>query len=256
MNCERFENLVSDLARDEMMAASDRTAALTHVAECESCERVWEDQRRLTGTLRALAEKMSSAAAPVHIEQRLLATFRQRETVGTFPARKQWWPHWAGAAAAALLLAFGVLTWRAQHTAQPSPNQTNGIEVIKSAPHSTPELPPAQAPEQQQTVAIQKTSARRQFPVPHRARADKPQPQTPSIDASAATAEVFTDFLPVGYGNARDLQDGGQLVRVELPRSALARFGFPVNMDRADERVKADVLVGSDGLARALRFLR
>jgi len=29
-----------------------------------------------------------------------------------------------------------------------------------------------------------------------------------------------------------------------------------MNMDRADERVKADVLVGADGLARAIRFVK
>jgi len=68
--------------------------------------------------------------------------------------------------------------------------------------------------------------------------------------------EIATDFVPVGYGSALDLRDGGgQLVRVELPRSALTRFGLPMNMNRADERVKADVLVGPDGLPRAIRFV-
>ena len=74
--------------------------------------------------------------------------------------------------------------------------------------------------------------------------------------ANVEPAEVATDFVPVGYGSALDLQEGGQLVRVELPRLALASFGLPVNMDRVDERVKADVLVGPDGLARAIRFVK
>ena len=46
------------------------------------------------------------------------------------------------------------------------------------------------------------------------------------------------------------------MVRVELPRSALARFGLPMNMNRANEKIKADVLVGTDGLARAIRFVQ
>ena len=33
-------------------------------------------------------------------------------------------------------------------------------------------------------------------------------------------------------------------------------FGLPMNMDRANERIKADVVVGNDGLARAIRFVR
>jgi hypothetical protein len=42
---------------------------------------------------------------------------------------------------------------------------------------------------------------------------------------------------------------------VELPRSTIASWGVPVNMDRADQRVKADVLVGVDGLPHAIRFV-
>jgi hypothetical protein len=71
-----------------------------------------------------------------------------------------------------------------------------------------------------------------------------------------ATQEVVTHFVSLGYGSALDLQDGAQMIRVELPRSALARFGLPMNMDRADERITADVLVGADGLARAIRFVQ
>jgi hypothetical protein len=55
---------------------------------------------------------------------------------------------------------------------------------------------------------------------------------------------------------AANLQDGGQIIRVELPRSALAKFGLPVNMDRYNEKVKADVLLGVDGLAHAIRFVQ
>jgi len=73
---------------------------------------------------------------------------------------------------------------------------------------------------------------------------------------TAPAAEVMTDFYPIGYTNTPNLQEGGQLLRVELPRAAVARFGLPVNMDRAGQRVKADVLVGSDGLAQAIRFVQ
>jgi hypothetical protein len=46
------------------------------------------------------------------------------------------------------------------------------------------------------------------------------------------------------------------VLRVELPRSSLASFGLPVNLERAGERIKADVVVGNDGMARAIRFVR
>ena len=70
------------------------------------------------------------------------------------------------------------------------------------------------------------------------------------------TKEIATDFIPLSYMSAASLQDGGQIVRVQLPRSALANFGLPVNMDRYNEKVKADVLLGVDGRAHAIRFVQ
>jgi len=45
------------------------------------------------------------------------------------------------------------------------------------------------------------------------------------------------------------------LVRVEVPRSAMMAVGLTVNEERALERVQADVMLGADGLPRAVRFL-
>ena len=46
------------------------------------------------------------------------------------------------------------------------------------------------------------------------------------------------------------------MIRVQIPRSSLIAFGLPVNVERADAPVKADLLVGEEGLARAIRFVR
>jgi hypothetical protein len=46
------------------------------------------------------------------------------------------------------------------------------------------------------------------------------------------------------------------MVRVELPGSALGEVGLPVDPETAKTPVKADVLLGDDGLARAIRFVR
>jgi hypothetical protein len=45
------------------------------------------------------------------------------------------------------------------------------------------------------------------------------------------------------------------LIRVEIPRSAMIALGFSVSEDRASESVEADVMLGGDGVARAIRFL-
>lgn len=74
--------------------------------------------------------------------------------------------------------------------------------------------------------------------------------------ADSADAEITTEFIPLMNGGRLTHGDAGHVMRVELPRSALASFGLPVNADRAEARVKADVLMGEDGIARAIRFVR
>lgn len=71
-------------------------------------------------------------------------------------------------------------------------------------------------------------------------------------------AESVTEFISlVGGAPAATPLEGGQLVRVQLPRAALASLGLPLNGERGgNEPVKADVLLGNDGLARAIRFVR
>lgn len=65
------------------------------------------------------------------------------------------------------------------------------------------------------------------------------------------------DFIPlpgaVGLDSAEEAEVN--LVRLELPRSAMAALGFEVNEETALEPVSADVMIGPDGVARAVRFL-
>ena len=64
----------------------------------------------------------------------------------------------------------------------------------------------------------------------------------------------MTEFMPIVY----DPQpiEHGEIVRIRLPRSALATFGIPVNEEHAEEAIRADVVLGEDGLARAVRFVK
>lgn len=84
------------------------------------------------------------------------------------------------------------------------------------------------------------------------------QPRTTRRRAQAASrsGEVATDFLPLTFVDDSRAQESGHVVRVKVPRSALIAFGVPMNMDRAGELITADVVVGYDGLARAIRFVQ
>jgi hypothetical protein len=76
--------------------------------------------------------------------------------------------------------------------------------------------------------------------------------------ALAAADEPQSDyegFIPLP--NAARLADTEDVnvVRVEVPRSAMIALGLEVSPERASELVAADVMLGPDGLARAVRFL-
>lgn len=76
--------------------------------------------------------------------------------------------------------------------------------------------------------------------------------------ARTPAAEVTTGFMPLMYGDVP--MTDGHPVRLEVPRMALARFGLAprevIDVDAARGTVLVDVLVGEDGLARAVRFIR
>ncbi len=66
--------------------------------------------------------------------------------------------------------------------------------------------------------------------------------------------EIVSEFYPLA-DDAPPFEQG-ELLRVSLPASAMRSVGIPVNEDRLGETVQADVLVGQEGLARAIRFVR
>ncbi len=65
----------------------------------------------------------------------------------------------------------------------------------------------------------------------------------------AATA---TEFIALSYLPA---SESGQIVRVKVPRSMMVSLGVSTNTERNKELVNAEVIVGDDGAARAIRFL-
>jgi anti-sigma factor RsiW len=62
-------------------------------------------------------------------------------------------------------------------------------------------------------------------------------------------------FIALPYSDESLSAEGAVVLQVEVPRSAVALAGIPVGDGPSNGRVKAEVMVGADGLARAIRFL-
>ena len=165
-----------------------------------------------------LAESDRARNAPPCVEAALLREFAKQAA----PHRAGHWRWWLAAAAAICAVVFATL---------PRPEVSLEISAV---------YPSASAPK----AAV---AAR---PIARRAvRPTRPQP-------AATPLESVTAFIPVVPGAVLEPGESGRVVRVQMPRTALGAFGFPVNEERIAERIPAEVLLGDDGSARAFRFVR
>ncbi len=242
MTCVTIEPDLVDLARG-VVPSADRGAAIDrHLRECPRCPERFENERAMSAALRRLAEKTD--APPVDPE-------RERKTLAAFDAA---WDRRSTrhrsrpvAAAAALLALAATLAWMivnrpaAVPTATPPPKQdvahasrpanieATNAKLKPGAPASTPgpaALVPAARPVR-----------------PHRLRRARPLSASPTA----------TEF--VVWPGAADLPrfESGHLMRMALPASMVVSLGLRPAPDTTV--VQADVLVGQDGYARAVRLV-
>lgn len=275
LSCQDFERLAAELARERMMDVTLRADGLAHAAVCERCAARLASERALSAGLRALAAT-ATTEAPGRVESALLAAFREQKAAGhplsaeaamsavvvtpTFrrvPVNWRWW-----AVAAAVLMLCGLAAARLMnHPANPGnqPEVVRHPQPVAPAPEPRPVEPESisttpDTPEPEvrdHLVAVSNGSRKmRVRPLP-RAGAVESRAAKPETDG---VEEVYSDFIPLGEGLAQGPMESGHLMRVRMPRSVLPRFGLPVNMERAGESINAEVLMGDDGMARAIRF--
>ncbi len=71
--------------------------------------------------------------------------------------------------------------------------------------------------------------------------------------AAKEKTEIKTEFIALSY--ARN-PDSGQIVRVKVPSSMMVTLGLVASVEKPSNLVNAEVVVGDDGLTRAIRFIR
>jgi hypothetical protein len=249
MNCQDFDKLVLALARNQLLEATTRAQGLAHTETCERCAARLAEERALLAGVRVVVAELAETEAPARVEVALLAAFRQQVAAPTnviaLSVKHRYWIGWRlGAIAAGILLLISMLFAFWQRSPKP-PEERAVVPQPVSSP--SPQTMPLTPPE----------------PIVERADVATRQPQKPrqrvrrqtSVN-SADEAEVVTQFFPLREGEDLTALESARVVRVELPGSALSEVGLPVAPESANEPVKADVVLGQDGLARAIRFVR
>lgn len=289
MNCLEFESQVEVLARGALADARTRAAAEAHGESCGACAARLADERSLSVGLRALAAGMKTAGTPAHVETALLAAFRARAASpaaeeesseaaaapnvvpmsGHAPAWRWSWAKTVAVASMAAAASLALFALVRPYAPQGAPARRAMIEIPPGSPGGEPPAPAAArlsppagvkavVASQPESEAVRDRAPRpayaprvRAVPAGYGSNRAAPRPAP-----AANTQEVATEFIPLMQAGPYTQPEEGHLVRVELPRSALASFGLPVNAEAPGGRVKADVLMGQDGIARAIRFVR
>ncbi|MGD0867911.1 MAG: hypothetical protein ABSB88_00045 [Bryobacteraceae bacterium] len=217
MTCVEFWNHVAE-------GGLEASPGSGHLAECAACAARWDRQQALQAGLRLVSAGMRGEVAPPRVEAGLVAAFRsqarfERGRASSYsPSSYSWWPPvltWASAAAATVVLAVVLM-----HGSRPVPASIAPV----SAPHRI--APPA----------------------------------VESADAAVDRVEedsygADNDFIPVPNAARIEPNEDVHLVRVEATRSAMMALGVVVSAENASDTVVADVVLGSDGMARAVRLV-
>jgi len=221
MKCEEFESIGLERSGVRMseLDAALRQSAAEHAARCPSCAALQESWQEARIALQALREATQDAEAPRRVEMRVLHEFGMRHR--TRKARSAAiFAAWALATAAMLFAGVSWWNWRLTQT-QGNVSAGNVVKPSTSVPSVTPSVTPTDTSEEPTLIA----------------------------DNEAGDFTLLPGSLP-------QETDDSTIVRVGMERGALSALGWQVNEERVSDWIQVDLLVGQDGLPKAVRLLQ
>jgi hypothetical protein len=268
MRCQEFDEILIELACDRPLDASVCEHAAVHTAVCESCARRLAAQRELTARVHEFSVGTENLHASPRVKERLRAAVAERSmpltafgspalalpsVMANASARRASWPRWTLAAAAVILVLFMItMVWRRHSTAPiekelaegpsaPTQTQSRTAPAFDPAPPETPRDQAVARPLQ----PSQKDTSRR--------RATR---NNSEIESEVGTGESASEFVPLTPVVDEKAIENGLIVRLEVSRSKLIALGFPLHAEGGQETVNAEVMMGDNGVAYAIRVVR
>lgn len=224
MDCAQFENVVHEIERPGTEGFAVRESALAHAESCSDCARLMTESESLDAGLRAIMDAAGTQTAPPGVEAALMAEFRRQTAVRSSRRVQMQIAALSTAAAALLAVGFSLHYWTAHHA------------VVAPA-----------------VVDVTKPSGSAAIGTGLSSLDAAAQNSATEIDAD--DSEFATSFTPLPYADDPSALDDGAVVRVEMPRAALASFGLPVAAMESSGTVRADLIVSADGTPQAIRLV-
>ena len=260
MTCREFVETAQSLTPLQLRTMQSGDDAMSaHVRECAGCGRWLESQRLLGGALQVLRTHTAEREAGPHVEQAVLRAFRAQgfeplasaEPDRAAPAAwrlSRFFEFGAYAAVAAALIVgvfLGTRMWRDSHLSSSHTQAQVTGTPLQADPHAGN---PGHANEGSGIAnpdsARKSTNSEMAKVVPvsfRRAQSASRQVLPANIDRQGFVALMFCDPLMCSGDE--------QVIRMELPGSAAS------SAEGSSQPVIADVVVGEDGLVRAMRIV-
>lgn len=217
----------------------------------------YESEDKLLTALKSLARSDNDKCPPPSVEKSLQEYFQSMQTTKAAEleplcCEPRWQRYWniLGArpvvsfgvcAAASILIVVGIFSTH------------NNREVdLPSAPIFITASLPTVVVEQAERIIEREAGSKsinRKFKA---ARSTPYEVMTVYVNAP----EITTNFIYTGIEDSSIPMERGRLVRTLVPRQMLASYGLPVDPEKMNIPVKADLLVNEDGSTRAVRFIR
>lgn len=207
--------------------------------------------RNVIAAAHADDETVQAAADAPFLYQRVraeLAAAQRANAVAVQPRKFFWWkltPALAGLASV-LLIAFLAWQWQRPRIAAPQTTVSKNMPDVIAPPTPT---------EKENTKAVFIPATTSEKPVAKKVKAVVKKSARAPRAQTGSEQEITSDFMPLTYVANASAQ-GGQIVRVEMPRATLLALGIPIPGEPTREHLKADVLLNNEGLALAIRLVQ
>jgi hypothetical protein len=245
MTCREFSKTIEALTLADLSSIGDQEV-LAHQSGCASCAGLLQERTALAGAMQILRSRTAAAEAPAVVEQNVLRAFRQSSALPSASASGDvrafrwsdlfgWRAYATAAVVAAICLGLGL--WFAQHSRNTAQQAT-----AKTGQPAPPSATQAEGPSQSPVQASQSSSNRLS------SETDGVRPQRALVTtASLAQSEQAQGYTPLMLCDPISCSGDAQVVRMELPATAA---------DGSTGSQMADVIVGDDGLVRAIRIVQ
>jgi hypothetical protein len=218
MKCGKFERIVHDLVRPGQLSRTEAATACAHAETCPACSRRLAEAERLAAILKEASAEIRGLSAPARVESSVMDAFRAAGTAMSRRRPRRPWRLALGWASAGAVASLIVFAWLGRGPVHPS-----SLAARAGA-----------AEAESKTLATAETMN----------------------SVAQAEQNPASGFVPVPFSGGFVRGDSAVIVRVQVPRTALAELGYPVDDSQGGGVVQADLLVGEDGWPHAVRIVQ